>query len=114
MEVKFKVWIEHEGELVFGEGIYRLLQLVERYGSINRAAQALSMSYRQAWGKIKTVEKRLGIELLERHKGGKYGGGAVLTEEAREIMKRYGGLIEKIDERIKEWSRSGNERGLLG
>ncbi|MDN5331536.1 MAG: molybdate transport system regulatory protein [Tepidanaerobacteraceae bacterium] len=114
MEVKYKVWIEHDGKQVFGEGIYNLLRLVERYGSINRAAQAQNMSYRQAWGKIKVIEKRLGIKLLERHKGGEYGGGAVLTEKAKEIMKRYGELIDKIDEHIKEWSRGGNERGLPG
>ncbi|MCG0276342.1 MAG: LysR family transcriptional regulator [Thermosediminibacteraceae bacterium] len=97
MEIKYKIWIEHDGKQIFGEGIYRLLQLVEKYGSINRAAAAQNMSYRQAWGKINTIEKRLGIKLLERHKGGEYGGGAVLTKEARDIMKRYGELLEKID-----------------
>ncbi|ADL08217.1 winged helix-turn-helix domain-containing protein [Thermosediminibacter oceani] len=97
MEIKYKIWIEHEGKQVFGDGIYRLLQLVEKYGSINQAAAAQKMSYRQAWGKIKKIEKRLGVKLLERHRGGENGGGAVLTETGKAMMSRYGELVDKIE-----------------
>lgn len=48
MQVRYKLWLE-EGEHVFGEGLFELLQEIDRLGSINQAARSLKMSYRQAW-----------------------------------------------------------------
>jgi molybdate transport system regulatory protein len=35
------------------------------------------------------MEERLGVKLVERQAGGRNGGGAVLTTEAREFLARY-------------------------
>ncbi|MEE9200488.1 MAG: LysR family transcriptional regulator [Candidatus Brocadiales bacterium] len=85
----FKVWLEKEGEVVFAEGRKLLLEAVDELGSLNAAAKKLGMSYRAAWGKIKATEKRLGVKLLESNVGGRGGGGARLTRDAREILRRY-------------------------
>ncbi|TDA65687.1 MAG: LysR family transcriptional regulator [Clostridia bacterium] len=89
MQVRFKLWLEEGGEQVFGEGIYELLLAVERLGSINQAARFLHMSYRQAWGHIQKTERRLGVKLLVRQVGGPAGGGARLTPEAEDMLRRY-------------------------
>ncbi|MDI3481941.1 MAG: molybdate transport system regulatory protein [Tepidanaerobacteraceae bacterium] len=97
MELKYKIWLEADGKQVFGDGVYRLLVLVEKHGSLNQAAQAEKMSYRQAWGKIKRIEDRLKIKLLERRKGGESGGGAILTPQGRMFVEVYGQMLEDMN-----------------
>jgi len=103
MDIKYKLWFEKDGKLILGDGLYNLLTLIKKYGSINQAAIASNMSYRQAWGKIKKAEERLGYKLLLRKKGGEYGGGAVLTQEGMELVKNYEAIVEKIDILINEF-----------
>lgn len=66
-----------------------LLQAVDRLGSLRQAVAAVHLSYRYAWGLVKRAEARLGAPLLSRRVGGPGGGGAVLTEAARELLNRY-------------------------
>lgn len=104
--IRSKVWLEVEGEPVFGRGRRFLLEAVDRFGSINRAAQEINISYRKAWGYIKAMEERLGIELVRRERGGRYGGGAKLTGEARLFLRKYAVLEEEVrrlaDEKYRE------------
>ena len=106
MEIKSKLWIESEGKPVFGRGRRFLLEAIDKHGSINQAAKEISISYRKAWGYIKAMEERLGIKLVERKIGGRYGGGAILTEEAREFLRKYElmeeGIKEIVDEKFKK------------
>ncbi|MBF8276968.1 MAG: hypothetical protein HW390_2041 [Candidatus Brocadiaceae bacterium] len=89
MKIRFKIWLEENGGVAFAEGRKMLLESVDRLGSINAAAKELGMSYRAAWGKIKATEKVLGLKLLEVVTGGKGGGGATLTKDARELVAKY-------------------------
>ncbi len=106
MNVKLKLWIEKEGEPVFGDGRYELLRLIDETGSMNKAAKELKMSYRKAWGDIKLMEERLGIVLVETATGGKGGGGARLTQEAHELLGKYDEFRKDINELINEKFRS--------
>ncbi len=96
MKPKFKLWIEEDGEVVFGEGRRLLLEAIEKHGSISAAAKELSMSYRAAWGKIKASEQRLGQKLLIVSKGGAEGGGAQLTPYAKELIQNYHAFREEV------------------
>jgi molybdate transport system regulatory protein len=106
MEIRSKVWIEVGGEPVFGRGRMFLLQAIGKHGSINRAAKEINISYRKAWSYINAMEERLGMRLVERHAGGKNGGGASLTPEAREFLEKYEvleeGIRDVVDVRFKE------------
>ncbi len=102
MEIKSKLWIELKGEPVFGRGRRFLLEAIDKYGSINQAAREINISYRRAWSYIEAMEKRLGILLVERHAGGRNGGGTILTAEAREFINRYKLLEEGIQEVVDE------------
>lgn len=106
MEIKSKFWIGIAGEPVFGKGKLSLLRAIDKHGSINQAAKEINISYRKAWGFITSMEQRLGIKLVDRHSGGKNGGGATITDEARDFLKKYE-LMEKniqevVDERFKQ------------
>lgn len=48
-------------------------------------------------GYIKAMEERLNMRLIERQVGGKYGGGAVLSEDARTFLNKYEALESGIN-----------------
>ena len=100
MKVKSKVWIEKEGESIFGEGKARLLQAIEKTGSISEAARSMGISFRRAWSYITTMEKRLGFILVNKNRGGKGGGGSSLTEAAKGFLIRY----EKLNKAVKSFA----------
>ena len=106
MEIKSKLWIESKGKPVFGRGRRFLLEAIDKHGSINQAAKEMSISYRKAWAYIKAMEERLGFKLIARQTGGKNGGGAVLTQEAKLFLKKYAalemGMKEIVDERFRK------------
>ena len=96
MKAKFKIWLEEKGGVAFAEGRRMLLESTDRLGSLNAASKELGMSYRAAWGKIKATEMVLGIKLLEVATGGKGGGGATLTPEAKELISKYKKFNDKM------------------
>lgn len=64
--MRMHLWFETEQGVLFGLGRLQLLRQVERCGSLKAAAESLGMSYRGAWGKIKTTEELIGKKLIER------------------------------------------------
>lgn len=73
-----------------------ILAAVAQHGSLNRATKAMGISYRQAWGLIRTAEERLGAPLLSRRVGGAEGGGAALTDEGHDLVRRYYRLQSEV------------------
>ncbi len=102
MEIRSKIWIEIDGMPVFGRGRRFLLEAIDRHGSINQAAKEINISYRKAWSYLKAMEKRIGIKLVERHAGGRNGGGASLTSEARTFLQRFSALERGIKELVDD------------
>ncbi|GAB4334036.1 MAG: hypothetical protein Kow0089_03090 [Desulfobulbaceae bacterium] len=92
--LRSKFWIDDgEGNVVFGEGRYRILAAVDRLGSLQAAAAELKMSYRALWGRIRASEERLGRPLVERE-----GRGSRLTPFARGLMAGFSTLRDRIRE----------------
>jgi molybdate transport repressor ModE-like protein len=86
----FKIWLETEDGYVFGQGAFELLQGIQEEGTLKAIAERLHMSYRQAWGIIKQIEKTVGKPILVTHRGGKVGGGgAELTQTGKELLETY-------------------------
>jgi formylmethanofuran dehydrogenase subunit E len=112
MQIRSKIWLEMEEEPVFGRGRRDLLEAIDKQGSINQAARMVNISYKKAWSYIKAMEERLGISLVECRTGGKSGGGASLTVEARDFLKKYAalekGINEFVDERFKKTFNSAS------
>jgi len=93
------LWLETEKGLFFGPGRAELLDLIERFGSLRKAAEELGMSYRAAWGKIKKTEEVLGLKLID--KAGSYKEGYRLTDTGRTMRKKF-----------TEWRRDVEEYAL--
>ena len=86
---KSKVWLEAAGKPVFGDGKAHLLEQIEQAGSLTAAAEAMGMSYRGLWGRLREMERRLGVGLVQRTAGGAGGGGSRLTPQGRRLLQRY-------------------------
>jgi molybdate transport system regulatory protein len=99
LEVRSKIWIEADGEPVFGRGRRFLLEAIDIHGSINQAAKEVGVSYRKALSHIQAMEQRLGISLVVRQAGGRHGGGATLTPEARVFIRKF----ETMETNLREF-----------
>jgi molybdate transport system regulatory protein len=83
---RLHLWLESGSDMFLGLGRVQLLERVEECGSLNKAAQAMGMSYRAAWGRLKRSESVLGAALVEKT-GPKQG--FRLTELGRDLVKRF-------------------------
>jgi molybdate transport system regulatory protein len=72
-----------------GPGKIRLLENIETCGSISAAGRAMDMSYKRAWNLVDEINRICGRAAVERHTGGKNGGGAVLTPFGVSLIARY-------------------------
>ena len=96
LRVRSKFWIVDEsGQPLFGGGRRRILEKIDELGSISAAAEELKMSYRAVWGKIKTMEERLGLNLVETHVGGGKNRGAQLTPQAQKLLAMFQELHDR-------------------
>jgi molybdate transport system regulatory protein len=93
--INCRVWLEINGKNAFGKGRAEILEAVRRLGSLNKAAAELSMSYRAAWGKIKTAEERLGFKLIENPASGR---GSRLTIKAETLLSEFEQAERKIED----------------
>jgi molybdate transport system regulatory protein len=72
-----------------GPGKIRLLEAIERTGSISQAGRSLGMSYRRAWLLIDDMNRCFRHAVVSAKPGGSQGGGAVLTEFGAELVRDY-------------------------
>lgn len=98
MDFQVKLWLEHNGRVIFGQGRRELLMAVANTGSLAGAARELGMSYRAAWGRMKASEERLGYNLMEPAEQGKRG--MRLTSQAHELLDRFEDLEQKAQKLV--------------
>lgn len=101
--VRLRLWLETEDGMFFGTGRGMLLEAVDRFGSLKKAAEHLGMSYRAAWGKMRKTEKVLGVQLIEQ--AGSRKGGQVLTPAGRLLMEKFGQWYEAVESSAVEKAR---------
>ena len=89
-------------DIIFGPGKAMLLEYIEATGSIQEACARMELSYSKGSRMIKKAEKQLGFRLLERRIGGRIGGsgggGSRLTPEAKDLLKKYQALVQRVRE----------------
>lgn len=99
---RVKVWIEVDGDYIFGRGISEILQAVEETGSIKRAAETLGKSYRHVWDRLKNAETSLGASLVETQVGGRDAQRSRLTDLGRALFAEFERLRERIAQLLHE------------
>jgi molybdate transport system regulatory protein len=102
MEIKYKIWIEKDGKVIFGHGREELFQAIDECHSLNAAAKKLNMSYRAAWGRLRASEDRLGIKLVESNAAKK---GMTLTPASKALLEKFRRLEKEADAYLQKTSR---------
>lgn len=81
--------VELGEEARVGPGKIRLLELIDRHGSISAAGRAMGMSYRRAWLLVDSLNACFKTRVVDSSPGGNGGGGARLTAFGRALIDRY-------------------------
>ena len=72
-----------------GPGKIRLLEAIERTGSISQAGKSLGMSYRRAWLLIDDLNQCFRDAVVSAKPGGSKGGVAALTDFGSDLVRDY-------------------------
>lgn len=99
MKAKVKVWVVFEDGAKLGQGRAAFLRLIDKLGSIKQAVEQFEMSYRNAWGYLRELERAAGFRLLERKADGSRAAGTRLTPEGRVFLDRFDRFVRQVEER---------------
>lgn len=102
MKPKIKVWIAFNEDVKFGVGRARLLELIDKHGSLQQAAKEFEMSYRHAWGYLGQLERAAGFKFVRRAPDGGPRSGMRLTLEAKRFLARYRTFRHGLDRAAKD------------
>ncbi len=94
--VKGRLWLEVDGETFIAPGRVTLLERIDEFGSITKAAKSMKMSYRHAWLLVDDMNKKAPSPLVVRVTGGKGGGGTSLTEEGKTAVTHFKRMLEEL------------------
>lgn len=90
-----RLWLNKSEHDFLGRGRMELLMLIEKSGSITKAAKEMKMSYKAAWDAVDAMNNLSPSALVESSKGGKGGGGTTITPYAKELIETYKILEEE-------------------
>lgn len=80
------IWIDGNEGTFIGYGRVALLEKIQEFGSITKAAKSLNISYRHAWELIDSMNRQAEKPFIETLTGGKGGGGTRLTAEGERAI----------------------------
>lgn len=80
-----------------GEDRIKLLEEIEKSGSISAAAKAVGVSYKTAWDAVNTLNNLFPKPLIAAKSGGKSGGGTELTEEGKHVIEAFSLVSQELN-----------------
>lgn len=89
VNLKVKLYLESDKGKFMGIGVLWLLEKVKACGSLRSAASELGISYSKAFRMVQNLETELGVEVLERKRGGMQRTGASLTRFGEDFICLY-------------------------
>lgn len=111
--IQCKIWLELDGTMFFGRGRLEILRGIMEYGSLAETARHLNMSYRAAWGRLKSSESRLGQKLTEKIPAAGRGQHLVLTPLGRALVAEFQSLEEQVAQFLAVQQRDWNQKLAL-
>jgi molybdate transport system regulatory protein len=86
LKLKSSQWIVYENNnIIIGEGRAKILENIEKTGSMNQASKLMKMSYKAVWSKIKATEKHMNACIVhtDRKEGSR------LSQTGRDLLAKY-------------------------
>ena len=96
-EVRGRIWVDGKDGTFLGHGRVVLMERIREHGSITRAAKSMGMSYRHAWRLIDSMNKQSPHPFVTTARGGKGGGGTVVTEHGELAIKLFWRLNDEFN-----------------
>src|ERR1700757_3616502 len=87
--IRLTVRVDFGSDRALGPGKIRLLEAIDRAGSISEAGRSLKMSCRRAWLLVDDMNGCFRAPVVATKPGGAHGGGAELTALGRELIEKY-------------------------
>lgn len=87
-----------------GPGKIRLLEEIDRHGSISAAGRALKMSYRRAWLLVDDLNSGFREPLVTTRLGGAGGGKASVTPLGSSVIRAYRAMEKEAQRIVRERS----------
>lgn len=86
--------ISDDGKIILGTGRMKILESIERTGSINKTARELSMAYKTVWSKLKSTQENFGepVVVASRETGTR------LTRSGKRLLEQYQALKQRCME----------------
>ena len=97
-----RFWLESRGETLLASGRVALLEAIDRYGSLSRAAQEMGISYRHAWLLVSSMNRVAQKPLVETFAGGEAGGGSRLTPQGDKLIEKFYRVKREIKDMVKK------------
>ncbi|MBN8887406.1 MAG: LysR family transcriptional regulator [Rudaea sp.] len=91
--LRFRLLLDSDHAL--GPGKADLLETIAATGSITAAGRGMRMSYKRAWQLADELNRSFASPLIVTNKGGKRGGGAVLTPTGEQVLAVYRAIEAK-------------------
>jgi molybdate transport system regulatory protein len=95
-EIDLHIHINKSGGLFLTPERVQLLKLVNSTGSLLKASGEMGISYNKAWKMMDDMNKITGNSLVDKTRGGKGGGGAVVSEYGIFILKEYDAIEKAV------------------
>jgi molybdate transport system regulatory protein len=96
LKLECEIWLDESGRALDARCV-RVIQAVERTGSMQKAAAELRVSGCWAWRMVNLSEQRLGFPLLERRTGGGQERGCSLTARCESLLVRYAAAQVEVE-----------------
>lgn len=107
--------VDTEFGTFLGDTRIRLLEAIDKHGSISQAAKAVPISYKAAWDAVDAMNNLADQPLVSRLTGGKNGGGTTLTEHGKQVIAFYRALeieYQAALDRLVETMNDGEAKGV--
>jgi len=86
LKLRSSQWIvDEDNNIIIGEGRAKILEHIEKTGSMNQAAKMMKMSYKAVWSKIKATEKHMNACIVHTDRKD----GSRLSQDGEELLKKY-------------------------
>jgi molybdate transport system regulatory protein len=92
-----RIWLEGTEGTFIGFGRAVLLEKIKEYGSIAKATKEMKMSYKHGWNLLESMKRQAGSAVVSTSRGGKNGGGAVITPTGEKLLAVFWRIQRKLE-----------------
>ncbi len=108
IEVEIRLQIKKNGSLFLRAGTIELLKSIDRTGSLRISAKEIHISYQTAWNLINELNLAASSPVVIKHRGGRGGGGAKLSEYGKNVLREFNLIEQEINKFITRLNREIN------